>query len=505
MGPVARAPRVLRMPAEDPEDRPSGRHRAPSRSPLGWWNGGQGLPAVLVVLISVWLAVGITLVGPQLWVIAPLLICVLPVLAWLGLRDFPTFVLAALMMRSTLDAFPPIGSLNVGAILGSALLALGVWWIVCQVRAGTFHRPSLIGLALIALSLSAGLATLASQTPLASVQEWMRLTGVVTTYLVVEEMSRRGPIARPFVIATFLAVPIPVAAAVSQAASGQGLFEAGGFSRVTGTFRHSNPLASFLVVLWLLILGLMLARSRTRWMRWGLIAVLALLLGVIVATYTRSAWLALSVGAIVMLLHFPKRYLAGALAVVVSVVILVPGITERFADLTTEENVSGTAGNSLEWRLRYWARSVELAQESPIVGLGLTAVAQSTEEGQPPHSDVVRSYVETGVLGLLSLTVLALAVLGRTWRAATLARARSDLEPWERGVAHASPGIAAAFILLLTVANMLTQQVIMLYLMTMLALASGALRRWEGALPDNARGAGRGSRKQIALTAAGDP
>jgi O-antigen ligase len=92
----------------------------------------------------------------------------------------------------------------------------------------------------------------------------------------------------------------------------------------------------------------------------------------------------------------------------------------------------GSGDTSLAWRIHKWEQLLPEWEGSPVLGRGLgttlteEAVFDDAYRGVPPHNEYVRYLVETGVLGLLALTLglglLVRRLLGarRTWARAVV-------------------------------------------------------------------------------------
>ena len=168
------------------------------------------------------------------------------------------------------------------------------------------------------------------------------------------------------------------------------------------------------------------------------------------------------------------------------VVALVPGISERFADLAETESARGESANSLSWRLEYWGSALELAGESPVTGIGLKQIAAQEEEAKQPHNDFLRAYVELGVAGLAAYLYLVWQFVATAVRAVRAARTRS------MGLSRASlvgyAGVAAGYALMGLVMNLFTQVVVGMYFYAVAGLAVAVLRSSEPAAPEGEPG-----------------
>ena len=167
-----------------------------------------------------------------------------------------------------------------------------------------------------------------------------------------------------------------------------------------------------------------------------------------------------------------NRRLAGGIVVVVLLgALFVPSVTERFSDLTDSTTQSGQVGNSLAWRVDTWRATLD-ELPNPVSGLGLRSADTLTEDGKLPHNDLVRMYVELGLLGVIAYLWLIqrlFATAHRAWRTAT--------GGLSRGIAAGFAGVLAAFVVTSVVSNVMSQLVLWWYFGTMAVLAA-AIPYW---------------------------
>jgi O-antigen ligase len=192
-----------------------------------------------------------------------------------------------------------------------------------------------------------------------------------------------------------------------------------GFSAVQSMYVHPNQFAAYLAVL-IPLLAAIAVQQRGLALRCSAAGMAALALGCLGLTYTRSAWLGLALAALA----------AGVLGgywrqtVAITIVALAIGLSTgvggavagRFADLSEQ---SSTSTDSLSWRLRTWSRVLGDTPAWQITGSGFETYSRRTVEvfgfndprvdvrlqagwrqGFGAHNDVLRQYVELGMLGL---------------------------------------------------------------------------------------------------------
>jgi putative inorganic carbon (hco3(-)) transporter len=457
--------------------------RAQAGDPRGLRDRLAGLllpvAAVLAAAVAAVTAVGIVSAGSPLPVLLGLAAAVGIALVVVAVVSIEAFVLVVLVARASLDALKVPGGSPAGvdpAAVLAVLFAVAVsLWLLAQRRAHERHTEiSVLDRALLLFIGAAFLGILVSPLPAVSAVEWARIASTAPMLLLVERIALRRRTTEKLLVAVYASSAVPLCLAAYQALTGNGVFVAGGFDRVRGTFTHSNPFSVFLVLLVVMAVSL-LPHLRGR-ARAGLVVFLAAAVPALLATYTRGAWIAAFLGLVVVGALQSRRLLIGLLAAATFVVIAVPSVGARFADLSETTQASGTPGNSLSWRLDYWSSALELSEQSPISGVGLKMVAAQAEEGKQPHNDFIRSFVELGVAGIAAYVWLLVA-FARTAAAGVRATARSRGPDLDRGIAIGFAGAVTAFVVLSAVANVISQVVLLWYFLAFAGLSIAVARR----------------------------
>ena len=442
-----------------------------------------GIVTAIASLIAVYTAVSMVEGAPRAVVLLPLAIAIGAALTAVALVSFESFLLIVLTARTALDAL----KVNAGtpladpsAAVGLLLLAVVPLWLLLQHRSGALRfRLTGTGMAVGFFGVASLIGVVVSASPATSAVEWTRIAAAIAMFFAVEQLAlARGEFKWRSLAAIFLAVPVPVIVAGVQTATGDGLFEAAGFERVTGSFAHSNPFAAFLVIAILMALAaLAVLPDRRRVMA---LAVIVLGSPALLLTYTRGAWLALFIGALLVGLVLRRvSIIAGLLAVGLATALLIPSVGDRISTVTdvSGEETYAPGQDSLAWRVDYWQRALDLSEDSPVVGIGLKQVADSLPEAKQPHNDFVRAYVELGALGLIAFAVM----LGRfMWigpRGSSLLRRQrgSSVPDIDRAIAAGFAGVGLAFLVMSLTANLMSQAVVLLYVMALAGLASAVL------------------------------
>ncbi len=205
-----------------------------------------------------------------------------------------------------------------------------------------------------------------------------------------------------------------------------------GGERLQSSFAHPNIFAFFIVSVIALILFLMrstlvrLTRMRRRMLYTHTILLLILLL----FTKTRSAWIAMAVILIGYALFIDRRWFA--FTIVPPAALLIPGITDRVADLSIGNVDAGFEQlNSLAWREVLWENTLQWMADNPsiLLGHGLDLYQSYLPlffprgTGVPPHNTLLQIYFEMGLIGLAAYLAIFVVLFAQLYRGCTHDRA----------------------------------------------------------------------------------
>jgi O-antigen ligase len=286
-------------------------------------------------------------------------------------------------------------------------------------------------------------------------------------FFVVDRLCEQTGRPDRFVAAVLGAAVIPVCVALLGPLFGVDRFEVkDGIERAMATFTQSNPLGHFLVIVLLVLAAFVLARSGRVRLAAG--AAMVPVGAALVLTYTRLAWIAVVIGVVVMLWAAGYRRLLPAIALVLAAaVVLSPDVGRRIDQLTTPNAAVAGSESGFGWRLGHWSDVIDLADRNPVTGIGPDVVVVRVANGQPPHNDLLRALVETGILGLAAYTAVLVALVGvaaGAWRRARGTRAAT--------VAQGFVGVVTAFVITSVAANLLGQVVLLWYVLALAAAAA---------------------------------
>ncbi len=451
-----------------------------------------GLSRTLVFLATLLAASGAAFsglsvgTGSKMAVVLPLALGVGLIFAALAMTRFAEFVIVMLVLRASIDLAKLSGSaagnvatnsaasrgLDPSSILGVIfLLAAGLWlaaqyWTYGRLPGSSLRRALLVFLAACLLSITG------SENPGPSLLEGLRITAVVAMFVVLEQLMRRPGAVKRFVAAAFCSSIFPLGYTAVGFLIGRPPAEVvGGYSRISGPFNQANTFSRYLMIL--IIAGVAVYPQLRGRLRVPMVLMLALSSVFLVLTYTRTALLGTVIGLAVVGFLQSKRVLAGMGIAGLCALLLVPQLGARFEVLTqTDAAPNVESGNTLEWRLNYWSQVLPLSSRNPVTGIGLNMTQYNTPSAKQPHSDFVRAYVETGLIGLAAYLAL-LVVLVRTGRQAVR---RTLAGTFDRGIAVGFLGCAVAFVAVSMAANIMSNVVTLWYLVTFAAAASVVAR-----------------------------
>lgn len=190
--------------------------------------------------------------------------------------------------------------------------------------------------------------------------------------------------------------------------------------RIKGTFSllGANEFSSFCVTVALVLTAVFFAARASRAWRLALAGGIAAMLVGVVWGYSRTAYVALMLGVVTMLLLWRGRW--KVLVPLLLAVALVPrflpvSVVERFDSTTLEEK---QRDESTELRFKYWQTAWKTFLDHPVTGTGFHTFhhREINPNQHDTHNLYMRTLSEGGVLGILVLAGLLLAVFRTAWR-----------------------------------------------------------------------------------------
>jgi O-antigen ligase len=194
------------------------------------------------------------------------------------------------------------------------------------------------------------------------------------------------------------------------------------YNRIYGTFAHPNLFAFYLIIPLVLSLIIVLIKNKKEMATYGFGILMAGLLGLLVLTYTRGAWIAFLLAVLTLgIIRYRKVLLIGVV-VFTLLYATIPTVQERAARVIKPDPYG-----SIVWRLGLWEDGFNYTLQKPILGHGagtakdVIAKNRGEAKGSPhPHNDYLKIALEYGFLGLaayLYLLISALVLLYKTYKA----------------------------------------------------------------------------------------
>jgi O-antigen ligase len=280
----------------------------------------------------------------------------------------------------------------------------------------------------------------------------MRLCAVLVTYALAY-LAVNSPAAVARLLAAIVAsAVVPAAVGIGQWATNS-TQTIGDVNRANGTFLQPDPYGIYLAVVTVAALALVFA-ARGPW-RWLALAVMAMTGMALVLSYTRTGWVMVVLGALVLgIARYRLLLVVVPLAIAIAFVAL-PGVHSRVQSVNQQQELQYGTGDSFHTRVELWRQNLPKAQQKPLTGLGLGAIVQESDSSAHVHSDYVRALVETGVFGFLAFVWLLFSAAVGCAVAMRWAR-RSGSVPLQ-AAAVAGFAAAVAYILASGDSNLMTQ------------------------------------------------
>lgn len=342
----------------------------------------------------------------------------------LALVDTRVAVLSLLLARSSIDITATIpllsasGSTNVNAAAMTSFIAIGlalahIALSRIDVTRVPLAKPMMLFLAVGFLGIAM------SPDKAASMQDWIRMVGTFTIYVLVIDLIQTRNDQRWLVKVMLLSTAVPLAMGVWQWLTGNGNTDTPGLTRIYGTFTHPSPFSFYLIQMLPLALVFFL-HTRSKVARLGLGVMIPVMVFSIYAAQTRGAWVGLLASLMVFSLARARWTLIFVPLIAGALYFGVPSVRARLSEATD------TTGSVL-WRQEQWQKAVDITSPPKLatVGTGLSSVAAVL--GQPTHNEYLRLLVETGIVGLATMLYL----YGKLWALARDAYRRAAT-PFER-------------------------------------------------------------------------
>ncbi len=325
-------------------------------------------------------------------------------------------ILLFITIRPSIDQFSEKLSINIGdtlvlsgsSFLGILLIILSIILLSKSIK--KIPRQSLLIFWMLYL-LSILISIIFSIDKAISLYEFIRVLSIFMIFINALILIRNKKDFTYSIYAVLVSAILPVLLALYQMVTGSGIGSNGLESRLFGTFTHPNAFASFVVIMISLVVFLIIKEKNNKGKNianWILYATLFISIIILLATFSRGALLAFIVFIFILsLLKSPKYIL---FAVILFVIVF--ATSQDFRD-RTEDIYNPPADSSIRWRFQQWDKMYKIYTENPIKGYGAgTEIIIHEKEfgfyaGNPyTHNDILRSALETGVLGVITFSLL---------------------------------------------------------------------------------------------------
>ena len=360
------------------------------------------------------------MLGQIAWTLGGLALCALA--AWRLETGLQLLIVAACLRSQAMITLGPVR-----VTWFSALLAVTIaGWLLREGRTG-FRAGAPLGPLAWALALvpAAGFWSLyashdreKSLAYAGSLLALLALSWLFARLVADRELGRR--IAAVFVVSSVLLASIAVFQVLFPSiglgnVSLQGINLRTYMIRSAAFYLDPNFLGAHLTVAVALAIGLAADAEYPRARRWWIAASLACGVGVAL-TYGRTAWLALVLGLVVLVLALPKgtKRIPGIMlgVILIAAMLALPIVKWRF--------VTGATGASSTTRALMLRSSAKMLADHPVTGVGLEGFQAAyppyrdpgaLAEISHPHEVPVAFVAETGIAGLIAEVLLAVAIV----------------------------------------------------------------------------------------------
>ena len=306
------------------------------------------------------------------------------------------------------------------------------------VRKTELNRPILVYMVVCAVSTGFGVMAEGVR-PLAGFFFVLKFFEYYVVYFMAVNHIRQSKQVKAFLVAMLVVCAIVSLIGIAQIPSGD---------RVSAPFEgeegEPNTFGGYLVLMLSVVLGLLLTTPSWR-QRWGLFALIPLIMLPLLATLSRSSWSALIPMYCTFLILHKRRVplvIVLVLAVVVGPLLLPANVKKRFMYTFTEEKglskkiAGGVALDaSSSARLDSWKQALQGWTQRPLLGFGVTGFGFL-------DAQYFRVLVETGVVGMAAFLWLMITLFREALRAH-----RQAQDPLFKGLGM---GFVAGFAAMLT-------------------------------------------------------
>lgn len=313
-------------------------------------------------------------------------------------------------------------NLNLNAAMALLLLIWASYW---GIKNKHYIRsvPGWFWLALTAIIII--LSVLWSFSPFTSLIEAIKFIDLALLFFLGFVFIQQGKITiRQALLATVLSAIIPVLAGLTQIITGSGIMTFDLRGRIYGTFGHPNVFAFFLLSLIFLTTQYAVFDATKLWQKreWLKIALLAILFGLLIFTYTRAAIIGLAVFCVALgVVKYRKALGIGLALVALFYLIFYPlnnFLVHKFNyslqsnTLISRLTERSDEADSFSWRLSLIQETTPIIMTRPILGFGFgtfpivweanRGARHMYDDSAESHNDYLRLLLETGAIGFIA-------------------------------------------------------------------------------------------------------
>jgi putative inorganic carbon (HCO3(-)) transporter len=190
--------------------------------------------------------------------------------------------------------------------------------------------------------------------------------------------------------------------------------------RISGTFSMlgANEYAAFCVMMAVIMFGLLFAAGLSRTWKWALVACITFVVIGVGWAYSRTAYVALLLGIVAVLLVWRGRWKMIAPLFIFALILpaIVPtSIVERFDSTTIE---AGQRDESTEMRFEFWSIAIDNFENHPVFGSGFQTFRhhEINPFNMDTHNFFMRELTEKGLVGIAITIALLISILRACWR-----------------------------------------------------------------------------------------
>lgn len=334
-----------------------------------------------------------------------------------------------ILTRCSVDLLPgqstSEGGISLGAVFNLAVLSIGLLSLVMKNRPSfrvplTIWCPYLL-MVMFALTYAPDFAF--------GLRLFLNLSSYAAIFLatifVVNTENDMATLLKLMLVSSF----VPLVVGLVQYAAGIQNFE----GRIESTFPHPNVYSFYLICVITALMYFVNAgmAGKSSFWRFLPLVLLPLLVVSLVLTKTRSAWAAAALIMVVYAIAVNRKYAFVLLAA--PLLLFVPAVSERLGDLEPGNEIEmvdltelsrGVSLNSYAWRKVLWNYALEDSANARILGKGTASFHYyggqffplAGGESTDAHSGFVQALYETGVVGLILFFWIYIGAAVAVWR-----------------------------------------------------------------------------------------